>query len=102
MLGVLSATLDAHGAVSEEVTREMATGALRAAKATVAVAISGIAGPGGGSAEKPVGLVYTGISLNGRTRVVRQIHFGDRRCVRDRAAKTALDVLRRQLGLVRE
>ncbi|MBO6917628.1 MAG: CinA family protein [Rhizobiaceae bacterium] len=64
MLGVSSKTLDAHGAVSEQTAREMAVGALVNSRADVSVAVTGIAGPGGGSDEKPVGLVYMGVANN--------------------------------------
>ena len=64
MLGVSSKTLDAHGAVSEQTAREMAVGALMNSRADVSVAVTGIAGPGGGSDEKPVGLVYMGVANN--------------------------------------
>ena len=64
MLGVSSKTLDAHGAVSEQSAREMAVGALINSRADVSVAVTGIAGPGGGSDEKPVGLVYMGVANN--------------------------------------
>jgi len=97
-LGVDPETLAAHGAVSSETAAEMAEGVRLAAGADIGLSTTGIAGPGGGSAEKPVGLVYTGVSLNGRIRIARQVHFGDRRMVRDRAAKAALDVLRRELA----
>ena len=64
MLGVSSKTLDAHGAVSEQTAREMAVGALVNSRAGVSVAVTGIAGPGGGSDDKPVGLVYMGVANN--------------------------------------
>ncbi len=66
MLSVRTSTLDAHGAVSEEVVREMATGAIRNSAARIAVAVSGVAGPGGGTPDKPVGLVWLawGIQLD--------------------------------------
>jgi nicotinamide-nucleotide amidase len=96
-LGVAPGTLEAHGAVSAETAAEMAEGVRRTAGADVGLSTTGIAGPEGGSAGKPVGLVYTGSSLGGRIRVARHVHFGDRRVVRDRAAKTALDILRRAL-----
>ncbi|RVC10993.1 CinA family protein, partial [Mesorhizobium sp. M7A.F.Ca.AU.002.02.1.1] len=63
MLGVSAATLDAHGAVSRETAIEMATGALTRSRAGLTLAVTGIAGPGGGSAEKPVGLVWGGVAL---------------------------------------
>ena len=97
MIDVPRETLVAHGAVSEEVARAMASGVRARFGADWGLSITGIAGPSGGTEEKPVGLVYTGVSLTGRTRTVRQVHFGDRRMVRDRAAKAALDVLRRSL-----
>jgi nicotinamide-nucleotide amidase len=65
MLGVKSATLEAYGAVSPETAREMASGALARSSARYAVSVTGIAGPGGGSAEKPVGLVYMGFAAEG-------------------------------------
>src|SRR5215217_7935602 len=65
MLGVKSETLDAHGAVSEAVVREMAQGALKASHAQVALAVSGTAGPGGGTPQKPVGTVWFAWALEG-------------------------------------
>ena len=76
-LGVLPQTLEAHGAVSEETAREMAEGICRAAGAEVGVAVSGIAGPSGGTAEKPVGTVCFGFYMNGRTETVTK-HFTGR------------------------
>lgn len=93
MLGVSPATLDAHGAVSEEVTREMATGALAAANATVAVSISGIAGPGG-SEFKPEGRVCFGLAT-AQGIETKTIEFGaiGRAKVRAAARDEALSLL---------
>lgn len=65
MLGVSEATLKAHGAVSRETALEMAAGALAHSRAGLALAVTGVAGPGGGSAEKPVGLVWFGVARKG-------------------------------------
>ena len=65
MLGVSKATLDTHGAVSRETAQEMAEGALAHSQAGIALAVTGIAGPDGGSAEKPVGLVWFGVAARG-------------------------------------
>lgn len=76
-IGVPMALIAAHGAVSEPVARAMAEGALAASRADLAVAVTGIAGPGGGSAEKPVGLVHFGLAVrDGATRHVAR-RFGD-------------------------
>ncbi len=93
MLGVSPATLEAHGAVSEEVVREMATGALRAAQATVAVSISGIAGPGG-SEFKPEGRVCFGLATAEGVQT-KTIDFGalGRANVRAEARDEALSLL---------
>jgi nicotinamide-nucleotide amidase len=66
MLGVSSATLERHGAVSSETAREMASGALKNSRAGITLAVTGIAGPDGGSPEKPVGLVWFGMALSGK------------------------------------
>ena len=90
-------TLERYGAVSAQTAQEMAEGAARAAGADAAVSATGIAGPGGGSVEKPVGLVYIGCSLNGRT-VVKECRFnGSRMENRLRTVETALTMLREQL-----
>ena len=76
MLAVPAATLSAHGAVSRETAEAMARGALRHSAADISVAITGIAGPGGGSAEKPVGLVHLA-AAHGSTVLHREKRFGD-------------------------
>ena len=93
MLGVPRALIDAHGAVSEAVARAMAEGAVRNSDAQIAVAVTGIAGPGGGKAEKPVGLVY--IAVAGRETSAREFRFGDigRSAVRMRSVEEALTLL---------
>lgn len=96
LLGVAEATLAAHGAVSEEVVREMAQGALHAAQASLALSVSGIAGPDGGSAEKPVGTVWFGFAERSGQVLAHKMQFaGDRDAVRLQATifalQTALD-----------
>jgi nicotinamide-nucleotide amidase len=79
MLGVAQATLADHGAVSEPVARQMAEGAQADAGADIAISCTGIAGPGGGSVAKPVGLVFIGCAARGQpTRVERHVFAGDR------------------------
>ncbi|ENZ5480795.1 protein 1 in recA 5'region [Serratia marcescens BIDMC 44] len=91
LLGVSEATLAAHGAVSEEVVREMAIGALRAARADLALSVSGIAGPDGGSVEKPVGTVWFGFAGSDGRGLSRKMQFeGDRDAVRLQATIFAL------------
>ena len=97
-LGVLSHTLETYGAVSEETVREMAEGALRLANADYALSISGIAGPDGGSAEKPVGTVCFGLATR-QTSFARRMHFtGDRNAVRAQAVAFALQWLAQELA----
>ena len=92
MLGVEAATLDNHGAVSEETAREMALGALRHSHAEVAVAISGIAGPSGGTPDKPVGTVcFAWATQNGALYSEKYLFPGDRRDVRHQAVTMALE-----------
>jgi PncC family amidohydrolase len=94
MLDVDPGTLLAHGAVSEETAAEMAMGIARATSAIVTVATTGIAGPDGGTDEKPVGLVCFGVwSPDGVRSSTREL-FGDRAGVRTRATVAALDLLR--------
>ena len=83
MLGVSAALIADQGAVSEAVARAMADGALARSGATIAVSVTGVAGPGGGSAEKPVGLVWFGLAQRGApTAAERQVFPGDRTAVR--------------------
>ncbi len=95
MLGVSAATLKRHGAVSAETAAAMAKGALRNSQANLAVAITGIAGPGGGSKEKPVGLVYFAAAKRGGRRLARSRRYGDigRDRVRARSVTEALALL---------
>lgn len=94
LLGIKKNTLLKHGAVSEEIASQMAKGAAMVSKADVAVSITGIAGPDGGSEEKPVGLVYIGCNVCGRI-TVRKCHFsGDRSKVRENTVSSALSLMR--------
>lgn len=94
MLAVPSDTIAAHGAVSVETTAAMARGAVRRAPADVAVSITGIAGPGGGTTQKPVGLVYLGVARrDGACRVERRVFPGDRSQIRQAALVEALQML---------
>jgi nicotinamide-nucleotide amidase len=90
-------TITAHGAVSEETVRAMAEGAQRLFDVDCSVAVTGIAGPSGGTPEKPVGTVWLAARVAAGTRTVRRVFPGDRDEIRGRAAQAALDLLRRQL-----
>lgn len=90
-------TLDKYGAVSEETAREMAEGIARRAGADIGVSTTGIAGPDGGTDEKPVGLVYIGVYYKGKTEAYRYVFNGNRNKVRNRATVTALDMIRRKI-----
>lgn len=94
VLGVRAETLEAHGAVSAETVVEMSEGVCKALGAELGIAISGIAGPGGGSAEKPVGTVWFGVTGPQGTRTRKFQFNGDRIAVKEQAAETAL-----QLGI---
>ncbi len=98
LVGVPAALLQAHGAVSEPVARAMAEGARAAAGATWGVGITGIAGPTGGTPEKPVGTVHLALAGPGGTAAVARLYRGDRDRVRRAAAWEALVILRRALG----
>lgn len=98
MLGVSADTLDTHGAVSEAVVKEMVQGALQHSEANVAIAVSGIAGPDGGSADKPVGTVWLAWQQQGVDPIATRFLFqGDRQQVREQAVYQALQGLIDQL-----
>ena len=94
-LGVPAQDIDAHGAVSESVARAMATGVRQRFRSTIGMSITGIAGPSGGTDEKPVGTVWVAIDVDGSVHAVRALVPGDRNEIRQRAAQLALDRLRR-------
>ncbi len=95
MLGVPAGTIEAVGAVSEAVARAMAEGALSRSCADVAVSVTGVAGPGGGSAAKPVGLVWFGRAIRGGgVHTEQHVYLGDRAAVRYATVVRALELLR--------
>lgn len=98
LLGVLSSTLLDHGAVSEATAREMAAGARLATGADIGLSITGIAGPGGATASKPVGLVHFALDASGEVTVDRAVFPGDRAAVKQAAAEHALELLIRRLS----
>jgi len=97
VVGVPAKVLQTHGAVSEQTAQAMARGARERFETTYALAITGIAGPAGGTETKPVGLVYTAIATPGQTRVQENYFHGDRTTIRMRSALTALNMLRQEL-----
>ena len=97
MLNVNEATLNNFGAVSEECAFEMAKGLYELTKSDICVSTTGIAGPTGGTEEKPVGLVYMGLYYKGKTYVKKCNFAGKRQAIRERAAYTALDWLRKAM-----
>ena len=98
MLGVPMATIDTHGAVSEAVARALAEGAVARSRADIAVSITGVAGPGGGSADKPVGLVHFATARRGQaTSAHRRVFGGDRDTIRLAAVAFALSLIAERL-----
>jgi nicotinamide-nucleotide amidase len=94
LLGVSAETIAAHGAVSAETTAAMARGMVARAPVDLAVSVTGVAGPGGGTPQKPVGLVYIGIATkDGSARIERRIFPGDRAQIRNAALLLALELL---------
>jgi len=96
-LGVSKETLDKYGAVSSEVAAEMAQGIAKTAGTNIGLSTTGIAGPGGGSVEKPVGLVYVGLCINGEVKTKMLQLSGDRQEIREKATTQLLDLLRKEL-----
>ena len=96
-LNVKEETLKKYGAVSEETAREMAEGMAKRTGSDIAVVTTGIAGPGGGTEEKPVGLVYIGLYYKGEVFVYKNVFNGNRQEVRTKATVTALDIVRRKI-----
>jgi nicotinamide-nucleotide amidase len=98
LLGVDGSLIEQHGAVSEEVAAAMAAGARKAANASVGLAITGVAGPGGGTEAKPVGTVWIAVDIDGdtQTRLLRM--WGDRDDIRQRSAQWTMELLRQRLS----
>jgi nicotinamide-nucleotide amidase len=97
VLGVPADLIERHGAVSREVASAMAKGIRERAGTGLGLSVTGIAGPGGGTAEKPVGLVYIGLASADKVKVSEHRFLGTRNQVRQRSAQTALDMVRRYL-----
>jgi nicotinamide-nucleotide amidase len=98
LLGVAPATIRANGAVSEQTAREMAAGIRGRIGTQIGIAITGIAGPSGGTPEKPVGLVWVAADVDGKARASQRVYPGNREEIRQRASQGALDLVRRMLG----
>ena len=96
-LNVKKETLEKYGAVSHETAKEMAEGIAKRTGARIGISTTGIAGPGGGTEEKPVGLVYFGIYVDGKVETYKHIFTGNRNEVRNRASMTALNIIRKAL-----
>lgn len=98
MLGVPVSLIEQYGAVSREVAQAMATGIRERAGASVGLSVTGIAGPGGATETKPVGLVYVGLDGGGGESITKEFRFhGDRSVIKQRSSQAALDLLRRWL-----
>lgn len=98
LLGARAETIEQFGAVSEETCTEMAHGIRRRAHATYGIATTGVAGPGGGTPQKPVGLVFLGVAWDGGSQIKRVMYAGDRAAIRDRAAHGAVWLLHDRLA----
>ncbi|KHD36521.1 damage-inducible protein CinA [Clostridium acetobutylicum] len=96
-LGVKKETLESYGAVSGETAAEMAKGIAKTAGTNIGVSTTGVAGPGGGTKEKPVGLVYVGLCINGKVKTRKLNMPGDRQTVRNRVVNAVIDWIRREI-----
>lgn len=97
LIGVSADTLQKHGAVSAETALEMAEGALRVSGADIAVSVTGIAGPGGGTVQKPVGLVYVGFATRDK-RLFKKLNLsGDRDSIRNQTVDSVLELIINQM-----
>ncbi len=97
IVGVKNKTLKKFGAVSEQTAKEMALGVKKITNSDIGISITGIAGPGGGTKTKPVGLVYIGIAIEGKLKVKKNIFSGNRQQIRKKACKNALSMLNQLL-----
>lgn len=93
LLGVPEVLLKKHGAVSEQVASAMAAGALKRAGTNMAIAVTGVAGPGGGTAAKPVGLVHLALAIDDRIEAAKAVFDGDRQAVRLATLNQALQMI---------
>ena len=99
LLDVPEDILNKHGAVSEQTALHMAAGALKNSQANLAVSVTGIAGPGGGTDEKPVGLVYIGYAAKNKDAFATEHHFsGSRTDIREQTATAALNLILKEIG----
>ncbi|MGH1398666.1 MAG: CinA family protein [Alphaproteobacteria bacterium] len=99
MLGVPAAIINTHGAVSKECAAAMAQGALQNSHADIAVSVTGIAGPDGGSADKPLGTIYIGVAKTGHDTITRHYAFdGTRNDIRKQTCEAALNILLQSLA----
>ena len=98
LLGVSATTLEQHGAVSEAVAIQMAEGALAKAQADIAVSVTGIAGPGGGSEDKPVGTVWIGIATATSSKAIKKFTPYGREIFKQATSQDALNLVRQTLG----
>jgi PncC family amidohydrolase len=98
-LGVKKETLEKYGAVSAETACEMAIGIVKVSGSDIGISITGIAGPSGGTTEKPVGLIYIGLHINGKVKVQQYNFSGERQTIRDKTVTAALKLLKKELEI---
>lgn len=97
LLGVRNETLEKYGAVSPQTAEEMCLGVAKVSGTNIGLSTTGIAGPGGGTDEKPVGLVYIGVAINGRTVVKKLLNKGSRNMIRTASAAAVIELLKYEL-----